>query len=217
MKNLLYILVITGFLFSCQKVDIEPVAISKSSCDCFNPLEADNTWEYKVTYFTFDGPIRYDESGNMQHKKKNEWNTFSINSGELKSPHEDNEMFYVRHLGNNAQNAFAKKYFRQIDNEYYTLDKRYLIDAPAGTNWKIEKHNSHREIVKRHDKYVLEGKTYDNVIEVHELKNYNNGDEYVLAKEFYAKNIGLIYSEDFTYDNYLIGLKKTSLLFHNME
>ena len=215
MRNLLYTIILTAFLFSCQKSeDISPLAVQESKCDCFNPLEGDASWEYKVTYFTFEGPVRYDESGNMQHKKKNNWTTYSINSGELKSPHENNQMFHVRHLGNNAENAFNTKYFQQIDNEYFTLDKMFLKDAPVGTAWKINKHNTTRVIIDRHETYSLD-RTYNDVIEVHEIKNYNNGDEYVLSKEFYAKNIGLIYSEDFTYDNYLVGLKKTSLMTYN--
>ena len=197
MKNLLAAIMISLTLFSCQKDDLSEFN-QVNTCDCFSPLGVEAEWQYETTR------NHYDNNGNIKVDKVQNWNVNVVNIvDEMVALADDGILYHVRKQGNNSDNLYAKKYIREVDNEYQTPYKTILKDEAVGTEWQIDLHRR-RVIQDRMDNHSVAGKNYKNVIVVEELKTYNNGEEYIMSTEYYAKNVGLIYSKTYNYDNGLV-------------
>ncbi len=204
MKNLLAVTIITLTFFSCQKDDLTE-AIEPTSCDCYSPLGVFAQWDYE-TIRNF-----YDVDGRMESKTK-EWTNIVQNvTGHTSGVFEDGQVYHMRKQGSDVNNLYSVRYIRQSSQKYLSPSKLFLQDAPVGTQWTID-NNKERIIVDRPSYYTIGNKVFKDVIVVEEIKTYSNGDSFILAKEYYAKNIGLIQSTVYTYDNQLVSTDTKKLV-----
>ena len=205
MKNLLAAIMISLTFFSCQKDDIQDLS-QGPTCNCYSPLGVFAHWDYETTR-TF-----YDNTGNLIPGKEKQWTSTVQNvENEVSNVFEDGAQYHIRKQESSENGLYQTKYIRQSDNQYLTPDKLFLQDTDKGTSWQLDLHRE-RKIADRLQAHRVGGRTFNDVIVVEEVKNYNNGGTFITAIEYYAKNVGLIYSTTHTYDNQLISTDTKSLV-----
>lgn len=208
-----WLLLLTLASFACEKEAVEAVRLDYGYE--FYPLAIGHTWTYEADSVIYD-PVPGGTLIDTVHFfiRETITDTLRDNAGELnyRILYSEKRMEEAPWTPVNVYTAQLQQ-TRALRSEQNLTFIKLVFPITVGDRWEgnafvdpltvirvaeepiaVFKDWSGHRLLDRLDVYSLEGTDYSDVIEV-ELTNADNGFELRKGKEFYAKNVGLIYQE----------------------